>query len=611
MTFNPYLYLKTEAEGAPAQVQDLNAPSSGRQEPTISRAVIQAVLNRKPPKDVFQPALNRSVGGLRFMTSRSGRATSLPQNVRLEAPTYDFKEIDQVIAIESMVMRAFYTLTSHIMPGVDSFRLEGMNDEAVQYVGRRLEELTAPMAHSPYSFVRQIVENVVKKSNAIIWMRRERASEQKYTYLGLQHNTILAIEVIDVSQVDVARNEEDEVIGFHLSTTTVDKLIRLRDLYLVRYQRISNDHLFGCPFILPVLDDILSLRRLEEMLDLALGKATFPLYHLGIGDDKHPPIVYGEDGSDTDISRARAQFESMAPEGMFISPGWYKLEVIQPRNVGDFQPYLEWYRDRIFMGLLMDGPTMGVGNTANRNTANTMSDSLLSKVRDIQTEVAEQITRFLIRELLVEGGFDPIGEDAVHFVFKDNDSEGRMSNENHILGHYQGHLLTQDEARKLMGRKPMTEEDLQKTFLNYSAEMQKKVDAAKAQETAKNRAQPANQHGRSRSKPRAAKRKDSYSRIMNTFVAAYDKNPVAGAAVLSAQGATLVRSVVEDLAIDGIGGDLIEKEVKTNVESLVQDILSKVDPNKQDTRTVVAGLRYRVDQIFNSIVDKYGEELDA
>lgn len=607
---NPYIYMKKPA----AQKQeDLNAPSSGRDQTPVSKAVIKAVLNKKPPKNVFQPALNRSAGALRFMGNSRGRATRMPQNVRLEAPSYPFKEIDKVIPIESMVLRAFYTITSNVMPGVDSFHLEGMNEQAVKYVERRLEEITAPLGESPYSLVRKIVENIIKKSNAVVWIRRVRASEKKYKYLGLQRNTIKAVEVIDVSQVDVARNDNDEVVGFHLSTQTTDKLIKWRDAYLMRYQRISNDHLFGCPFVLPVLDDILSLRRLEEMLDMALGKATFPLYHLAIGDDNHPPMVYGENGRDTDISRARAQFEGMAPEGMYVSPGWHKLEIIQPRNVGDFKPYLEWYRERIFMGLLMDGPTMGVGSTANRNTANTMSDSLLTKVRDIQTEVAEQLTRGLIRELLVEGGFeDPIGEDAVHFVFKDNDREGRMAYENQIMGLYQGNMLTQDEARKLLGRRPMSPEDLQKgTFLAYSSELQQKVETTKLKARTQSSTQPSNQHGTSKSKPKAAKRKDAFSRMANMFISTYDVNPTAAKAVLESQSRRLAEDLMVDLSVAGIGGRKVKTDVKKQVDSLVKNILGSVDPKKKDTRQVVSGLRYKVDHIYDNLIEKYNEEIDA
>lgn len=604
--FNPYYYI---TDPKPTVVQDLNPTTSGRDPVPVARAVIAAILNSPPPKDVFQPALNRSSVGLRMMHGNAVRNTPLPQGVRLEAPVYDFREIDRVVPVEAMVMRAFWTLISHIMPGTDSFRFEGMNDESLQYIERRFEELTAPVQSSTYNFIRKIVENIVKKSNAIIWIRRERASDEKYSYYAKTMNRMEALEVIDVSQVDVARNEADEVVGFHLTTATTAKLIRNRDCYLVSYQKISQDHLFGCPFVLPVLDDILSLRRIEEMLDMALGKCTFPLYHVAIGDDKHSPVVYGQSGDDNDISRAKRQFESMAPEGMYITPSWYKVEVIQPDKLADFRPYLEWYRDRVFMGLLMDGPTMGVGDTSNRNTSNTMSDSLLVKVRDIQTEVAEQITRLLIREMLVEGGFDPIGEDAVQLVFKDNDSEGRMANENQILSQYQGNMLTQTEARRLLGRKPMKPEDLDKdTFLSYSSEMQRKVDAAKVSAQAANRAKPSNQHGTSKSKPRAAKRKDSFSRLMNTFLSAYDLNPKAAAAVMTSQARGLIKAIISDLAVEGVGGDQIKTQVENQVMGLVQDILTSIDPTNNNARKVINGQRYRIDQIFEQHIPPETED---
>lgn len=599
---NPFFFIDKNEK---LDVSDALAQTQGRDVTPIARAVIHAVLNNRPPSNAFEPGLNRSSTGLRFATT-TGRGVRMPRNIKLEAPNYDFKEIDQVVAVESFVMRAFWTLISHIMPGVDSFRFEGANPESVSYIERRFDELTLPVGHSRYSFIREVVENIVRKSNAIVWLRRERDGD-KYMWMGKELTSIRAMEVIDPSQIDVARDEDDNQIGFWLSTTSTDRYIANRDAKLIRYQRISKDHLFGAPFLIPVLDDILSLRRLEEMLDLALGKATFPLYHLRIGDDKHPPIVYGNNGQDTDISRARAQFEGMAPEGMFVSPAWYELDVVQPKDVGDFRSYLDWYRERIMTGLLVDGPTMGVGTTSNKDTSNKMSDALLSKIRDIQAEVASQIHLQVIRELLVEGGYDPAGPDEVFLVFKDNDAEGRMANENHILGQYTGGLLTDDEARRQCGREPMTDEDKNsKTFMAVSSKFQKDVDATKIKETAKNKTQPANQHGRSSTKPRAAKRRDSFERMKNLYIAAQD-NLTARIAIESASK-SLISDIIDELSQLGIFGREVVKTVENNVAKLVQDIRNEIDPTSSNARSMMDGRYFRVDVLVDSIIEK--NELD-
>lgn len=347
-------------------------------------------------------------------------------------------------------------------------------------------------------------------------------------------------------------------------------------------------------------------------MELAVGKSTFPLYHLAIGDENHKPGIWGSSGRDNEIDRAKSEFQSMAPEGMYISPGYYKINVVQPKSVQDFRPYLDWYRERIFTGLLMDGPSMGVGDSSNRNTANNMSQAMLAKVRDIQTAIANQINRGLIRELLAEGGFDPIGPDAVYLVFKDGDIEGRMAHENHVMAQWQGGMLNHDEARRSIGREPVTDEERNsdQNFLSFASKLKKQEAAAKQTAIGQSKTQPANQHGRSRTKPSSAKRRDAYNRMTNFYVEAIDVNPDAARLSLLTTANSLKRDIIADLSTRIPISNKVCLDVTRLVDSLTSDILGQVDPTKKNARQVLDGRRWRVEDIVDQILDKYEPEED-
>jgi len=159
---------------------------------------------------------------------------------------------------------------------------------------------------------------------------------------------------------------------------------------------------------------------------------------------------------------------------------------------------MHYYRDRIITGLNMDGPSMGLGDTSNRNTATSMSMQLLEKVRDIRWALAEQFNTTIIREILVEGGFHPVGKSAVYLQWDDPDAEATRARENHYLAQYVSGGITLEELREKLGRRKLTKEqekDLS-TFRNREIKFNETMNT------------PVNQHKKSATRPSAERKRD-------------------------------------------------------------------------------------------------------
>lgn len=579
---NKYFYYKKAIDNKEV-VSDFKPPSEGGVATEARVAIINKVLSARPMKEVFAPAKVNTTLGLRLM-GELNRGVELSKNQILEPPQFDFNEIDRVTQLEPMVMRAFYTIVSLVINN-NGFRFEGENPRSVAWVVKRLDELTFSVGGtgSIQKMMRSIVENVVKKSNALIWLRRERDGAQ-YKYPGGKRRTPRAIEIIDPSMINVVRNTNSgRIEGYHLSTESDSRKIMRSDIHHIRYQQVTQDHWFGCPMILPVLNDIIALRHMEEMVHMAMGKATFPIYHIAIGDEKGEirPQIHGTRGTDNEVNTAKAEWEGMAPEGAIFTPGYYRIQVVQPKSVADFDPYLKWYRERIVMGLMADGPTMGFGETANRDTSNTMTQNLINKVKDIQCHISDQINTGLIRELLLEGNFRPIGTDAVHLVWDEVDLEAMMNKNNHTLALFQGSLLTFDEARKQMGLDPMTESDINtKTYQPHLAKFQAQVKAAGQQNAVANRNRPTNQSGTRSAAASRRTRKDSitaFNRLKTLSIALgeeFYEDPRYNASIRALKDAIL-RDMRRELP--GVPLKKLEKYANDKVDSMRADIKDRVE----------------------------------
>lgn len=149
------------------------------------------------------------------------------------------------------------------------------------------------------------------------------------------------------------------------------------------------------------------------------------------------------------------------------------------------------------------------GNTANRSTGDNMTSEMADRIRAISRVIEMFFNSFIIKEILMEGGYDPVlnPDQAVEFKFNDNDVDVMIKKEVHAIYKYEHNAITEDEMRDELGMDPIPDGEREKMFvelitrenirLEADLNLQAQKEAAKQQGTAETNNKQKNQGGKS------------------------------------------------------------------------------------------------------------------
>jgi len=219
----------------------------------------------------------------------------------------------------------------------------------------------------------------------------------------------------------------------------------------------------GTPEVLPALDDLALLRRIEENVEDLIEANLFPVFHYQVGSDNFPERA-GPDGvKETDI--VKNTLEYMPAGGIYVSDHRREIKSIGSEGKSlRIDYYVEYFKNRVFAALGVSPIDMGEGGSANRSTASTLSKGMLMDIEAMTVIVKNFIEFYVIRDLLIEGGFNPLmPSDQVQIKFGVIDKEERRADENMQVQLWLNNLKTMPEARKAIGERPFKEEDLDST----------------------------------------------------------------------------------------------------------------------------------------------------
>lgn len=272
----------------------------------------------------------------------------------------------------------------------------------------------------------------------------------------------------------------------------------------IRYHHIPGEKIAMPPFW-PTLNDIDSLRRIEENIELLVFQYGHPILHGTIGDDK-------KSGQEDEIIDLYTKLQDMESNGFVITDNRVLLSMIGAEgNSLRLDAYLMYFYRRVLTGLWLSEVTVGNGKTANRSTANVLDKLSQEKVFEIQSIISDAMQPIMI-ELLLEAGasLDWIlrPENIPTWIFKSIDIEGKIKHENHVLTMWEASMITHDEMRAGIGEEQMTNAEIQTTYVNMVAIPLKKAappaagtagssKSIKKSGTATQKSiRPANQHGK-------------------------------------------------------------------------------------------------------------------
>jgi hypothetical protein len=386
-------------------------------------------------------------------------------------PEYDLAEVDRAENTEAVLKMSISKYTEKILNCGWYFR--SANPRTRAYIRKRLGEF-AMVTSQPFELLlAEFTRNFVKYNNAFLYVRRNKdfSSGKPIKLYGKDVDPIAGIFLIDPTSME-PRVDKYRTTGFVL----------------------------GTPDYLPVFDDIRSLRNIEELSDLLIHTYAFPTYHIIVGNKDNPASKMA-DGID-EVEYVKAEFEKMATEAAFVTSEKVEIKVVgAERYALNLEPFMENYKERVQAGVYLSDIDAGKGGTANRSTAQQLSYGFQERCKDFQRHIEHFMTYRLFNQLLLEGGFSLDTENMVEFKFHEIDVDNRLKVANHAMAMYQGHMITQTEARTMADQRPI--ESSQEADM-YFEKVEKKIaligavdesSGLGAKTATTNRNQPTNQHG--------------------------------------------------------------------------------------------------------------------
>ena len=380
---------------------------------------------------------------------------------------YDMAEIGRAADTDSYLARSFKKKVGLLMK--EGYRWVGKNPATILYIKNRVAQIERATGYPFLLMVREIAGDLVKFSNAYICKVRSPTASggQKRKHDGKSVNPVAGYFRVPPETMLFKRDQNGQVIKYQqriLRPLTAPKTGQWPEWDPIDMIHLYHDRkggfAVGTPDTVPVLDDVRILRRMEEDIELLVYQHLFPLYHYTVGTENQPAQVY--DDGQTEVDIVRQQVEEMPAEGCIVTPERHTIEVKGSQGKAlRADPLVEHFKKRVWAGLAMSGIDFGEGSTANRNTADALSAALIDCVKDFQGVMQLFTDFFIIGELLMESTFtfDTLAEEhMVHMRFNEVDLEAKIKRDSNAVNLFQGHLMSETEARKEMGEEPIEDE---------------------------------------------------------------------------------------------------------------------------------------------------------
>lgn len=437
-----------------------------------------------------------------------------------EDPEFDLEDIQNGYNTDSYIRQGVDKYVDQIFK--EGYSFYGTDTNAVEYLKLRLAYI-AEASNTPTSqLLMDIAEDVVKYGNCMLVKARSNdpnALPQGTTVTGLYgKDPVVGYFCANPVTMKCKRDEYGTVTEWQQDNDGGTQTFAPEDVVHFYYKR-EKGNAYGTSFLIPVLDDVRALRQAEENVLKMMYRNIYPFYHVAVGTED-------QTGTTKEVDALKEAIDGMDVEGGLVTTERVKITPIASDKVIDAEPYLQYMEARVFSGMGIPAIMFGRGNTANRSTGDNMTSEMADRIRAISRVIEMFFNAFIVKEILMEGGYDPIlnPDQAVEFKFNDNDVDVMIKKEVHAIYKYEHNAITEDEMREELGKDPIAEGDRSKLFvelitretirLEAELNLQAQKEAAKQQGTAETNNKQKNQGGKSAG---GSGNKKSSSKSKNSF----------------------------------------------------------------------------------------------
>ncbi len=448
--------------------------------PPVTIAVEDKILpSVRAIKKQFQP--NAPTTRTKFNTPASGNNNQHP------VQDYDLSIIDRFADNESIIFQTFSKIEEKATN--NGWQILSKDQEALDYIRRRFLEF-AHVTKKPISlFIRETLQDLIKYSNCFLYKFRDPDNSTGKTVViaGKDYEPICAYIRLDPTSVIPERDKDGNIKRYLVGPTNqgqyvLDQFKKVPPEDIVHiYAFKSERNNLGTPYVHPVIDDVRVLRHMEENLELLIHKHLFPLYQYIIGTEDH-------EAEPEELEKITIDIENLPTEGGWVTPSRHKIVALGAEGRAMvIDKYLNYFRERVVMGLGIGLVSFGLGSGGSRASAEVIDRNLVEKAKLYQRLHAAWFNDIIIPELLYEAGWDIFDSTAqvpeVKLEFNEIDSDTKVKLETHATNLFNSQGIDFDEYRARLGEDIKEESDFNKLQWNLFggralAELEKETGVA-------------------------------------------------------------------------------------------------------------------------------------
>ena len=437
-----------------------------------------------------QDASGSSGGGAgRELASEFVKRVTYKENndTDFEDPDFDLEDIQNGYNTDSYIRQGVDKYVDQIFK--EGYSFYGTDINAVEYLKLRLSYIAEASNTPTNQLLMDIAEDIVKYGNCMVVKARSNdpnALPQGTTVTGLYgKDPVVGYFCANPVTMKCKRDEFGTITEWQQDNDGGTQTFAPEDVVHFYYKR-EKGNAYGTSFLIPVLDDVRALRQAEENVLKMMYRNIYPFYHVAVGTEE-------QTGTTREVEELKSAIDGMDVEGGLVTTERVKITPIASDKVIDAEPYLRYMESRVFSGMGIPEIMFGRGNTANRSTGDNMTSEMADRIRAMCRVIEMFFNSFIIKELLMEGGYDPVlnPDQAVEFRFNDNDVDVMIKKQVHAIYKYEHNAITEDEMRDELGMDPIPDGDRAKLFvelitretLRVQAELNTQVAKATATQT--------------------------------------------------------------------------------------------------------------------------------
>ena len=378
-----------------------------------------------------------------------------------EDPDFDMEDIENAYNTDSYVRQGVDKYVDQIFK--EGYSFYGKDTNTVEYLKLRLEYIAEATGTPTNQFLMDIAEDLVKYGNCMIVKSRSNdvnALPQGVNIQGLAgKDPVVGYFCANPSTMTVMRDEHGVVTKWKQETDAGEQEFNPEDVIHFYYKR-PKGNAYGTSFLVPVLDDVRALRQAEENVLKMMYRNIYPFHHVKVGTEDQP-------GTEKEVDKIIEEINNMDVEGGIVTTERVTITPIASDKVINAEPYLRYMEDRVFSGMGIPAIMWGRGDTANRSTGDNMTSEMADRIRAITKIIEMFFNSFIVKELLMEGGYDPVlnPDQVAELKFHDNDVDVKIKKEVHAIYKYEHNAITEDEMRSALGMDPIADADREKLFV--------------------------------------------------------------------------------------------------------------------------------------------------